>query len=190
MARTRSGGSKGIRIDFRGVPKEIRRGQGARRLPEGDYLLKIIEGEKRMNRDETSSYINWRFAVAKGPQKGAPLFDNTSLKQNALFNLRNLIHAAVGKNVAGSVVNFRPETLYGKIVAATVVDDEVPASEGRSAKMRSRPVDYRPKDKLTDTGTDEEEEDEEEEELDEEEEEETEEEDEDEDLEDVDIEEL
>jgi hypothetical protein len=174
--------SKKMRINFGDVPKEIKRGGGSRHIPEGDYLLKIVNHEvRKSDKADGGKYINWQFTVVGPQSKGATLYDMTSLKPQALFNLRNLIHAATGKNVAGKSLDFDPSVLHGKVVAATVADDEY-KPEGKPSKMRSRPVDYRPKDELE---LDEDEDEEEEEEETEEEEEE-----EDEDLEDVEVEEL
>jgi hypothetical protein len=177
--------AKALKIDFGGVPEEIRSGGGrAAHVPEGDYLLKIVSHEVRKTKDGTGRYISWRFAIASPAKyKGKTVYDITSLKPDALWNLRNLIHAATGKNTAGKVVNFNPETIYGKVIAATLEDDEYTPDDGPT-KVRSRPADYRPKAELNLAGDDDEDEDEEDEEEDEEDEE-----DED-DLEDVDVEDI
>lgn len=167
------------KINFGDVPPEIRGGgTRAAHVPEGDYLLKVVKGEWREKKDESGSYINWQFSIISPTKyKGKTVYDITSLKPDALWNLRNLIHAATGKNVAGKAVNFDPTMLEGKVVAATLEDDEF------NNKTRSRPVDYRPKAELKakDKDDDEDEEDEEDE---------VEEEEEDEDLDDVDVEDL
>ncbi len=171
-----------LKVDFSGVDKEIRRGGGAAHVPEGDYLLKIVSHEVRKSESSGARYINWRFTIASPKEhKGKTIYDNTSLKPEALWNLRNLIHAATGKNVAGKAVGFDPSTIEGKTIAATLADDEFETGEGASkrTKLRSRPVDYRPKDELEDEGDEEEEEEESEVEVDE-----------DEDLEEVDLEEV
>ena len=169
---------KGYKVNFGNVPEEIKSGGGrAAHVPPGDYLLKIVEADYRENKKDSGHHFSWRFSIASGKYKGKTVYDITALKPDALWNLRNLIHAATGKNVAGKVVNFDPESLYGKIVAATLEDDEY------DGKVKSRPVDYRPKSELKTSDDDEDEEDEDEEE----EEEETEEE---EDLDDVDVEDL
>ena len=159
-----------LKVDFTGVDPDIRRGGGVAHIPEGDYLAKIVSSEVRESEKSGSRYISWKMSIANGEFKGKPLYHITSLKREALWNLRNLIHAAVGKNVAGKALNVDTTAIEGKIIAITVEDDEY---EG---KIRSRIVDTRPKDELeTD---DEEEEEEEEEEVEEEE------------LENVDLEEL
>jgi hypothetical protein len=174
--------AKKIKIDFGGVDTEIRSGGRAAHVPEGDYLAKPVNAELRKSEKSGSKYISWRFQILEPKKfKGKTLYDRTSLKPDALWNLRNLIHAALGKNVAGKVINLDPEVAYGKPLMITVEDDEY---EG---KLRSQIVDYQPKDKYEE-GEDTDEEDEDEETDEEEEEEEDDEEDED--LEDVDVEEL
>ena len=176
---------KKIRIDFTGVDKEIRSGGRAARVPPGDYLAKAVNAELRKSDNTGSKYLSWRFTIVEPKKyKGKTLYDRTSLKPNALWNLRNLIFSATGKNIAGSVLNFDPEAVYGKILMVTVEDDEY---EG---KVRSQIVDYQQKKKFNAKDADEEDDDEEEDEDDEYEEEEEEDEEEDEDLEDVDVEEL
>jgi hypothetical protein len=160
-----------LKVDFSGVDTDIRRGGGAVHVPEDDYLAKIVSSEVRESEKSGSRYISWKLAIHNGDFKGKTLYHITSLKPDALWNLRNLIHAATGKNVAGKALNVDTSIIEGKIIAITVEDDEY---EG---KIRSRVVDTRPKDEL-DLEKDEEEEEEEEEEETEEE------------LEDVDLEEL
>jgi hypothetical protein len=170
--------AKKMKIDFGGVEQEIRSGGGkAAHVPEGDYLLKIVSHEVRKKEDTGSKYINWRFTIVSPKEyKGKTVYDITSLKPEALWNLRNLIHAATGKNVAGKAVAFDPEAIEGKIVASTLEDDEYTRTKDgeQITTIRSRPVDYRPKDELEADEDDDEEEttetetdDEEEEELEE-----------------------
>lgn len=169
--------AKTMKINFGGVPKEIRKGGSVKHIPEGDYAFKIISHEVKKKEGATSRYLNWRLQVSKGPKKGSPMYYITSLKPDALWNLRNFIHAATGKNVAGKSVEFNAEKLYGKEVGGSVIDDEY---EG---KIRSKLDTVFPIEELSDT----EEDDDEDEDTDEEEEEEEEDED---DLEDVDVEDL
>jgi Protein of unknown function (DUF669) len=160
-----------LKVDFSGVDPDIRRGGGAAHIPEGDYLAKIVDSEMRESEKSGSRYISWKLAIANGEFKGKTIYHITSLKPEALWNFRNLIHAATGKNVAGKALNVDTTALESKVIAVTVEDDEY---EG---KVRSRIVDTRPKDELELEAETEEEEEEEEEEAEEE-------------LEDVDLEEL
>lgn len=168
--------AKKERIDFGGVPKEIRRGGGATHIPAGDYLCKIIKHEKKWKDDDKSNvpYFSWQFQVKEGPAKGTTLYYITSLKASALFNLRNLIHAATSKNVSGKAVNFDPESLYGKTIGVGVQDEEW------DNKIRSKAVDVFHPDEMEEDEDDDEDSDDEEESEEEE----------DEDLEEVDLDDL
>jgi hypothetical protein len=124
-------------------------------------MLKIVKGEMRKNKNDNGRHFSWRFTIATGKYKGKTLYMVTSLKTDALWNLRNLIFAATGKNVAGKVSSFDPSTIEGKVVAGTTEDDEY---EG---KIKSVLVDIRPKEELGGDDEDEDDEDEEEEDDDE-----------------------
>jgi len=156
----------------------------AARVPEGDYELKIVSGEMRENEDSGSRGINWKFQIATGKYKGKTLFGYTSLKKEALWNLRNLIHAATGKNTAGKIVDLNLDSLTGKIVGSTVEDDEY-TKNGRT-KISSRPQVFFPRDEVEHPDADDDE-DEDDEDIDDEDEDEEED---DEDLEDVDVEDI
>jgi|SRR5215471_1467884 len=174
--------SRTIRIDFRGVDPEIRSRSGrAARVPEGDYLLKILHGDKRQNKNGDGSHISWSFSVISPKEySGKTLYMVTSLKPDALWNLRNLIHAAIGKNVAGSIANFNPGTIEGKTIAATTEDNEYTNPETGRTRISSQVLDVRPKSQLKTDDEDEDEEDYEDDDEDEVEEEDEDEEDEDE----------
>lgn len=183
-------GKSKLRVDFGGVDKEIRgKSERSARVPEGDYHLKIISAEVKKSEKTDSKYVSWKFQiVAPTEYKGKTLFSITSLKKDALWNLRNLIHAATGKNVAGKAMDLDLEKLYGKVVGATVEDDTYTKNEGeRDEKtvVRSRPSTFFPKDEadLADSDDEEDEEDDEEETEDDDE-------DEEEDLEEVEVDEL
>jgi hypothetical protein len=185
VARARK--TKAEVIDFGGVPEE--RGGGRRHIPEGDYLAKIISVEKRWKDDDRSNipFFSWRIQINDGKYKGTTFYHTTSLKPEALFNLRNLILAATKKNVAGKQLSFDPQKLIGKVIAISVEDDTYRDTKTGTDRLVSRIVDTRPEDELE---ADEDEDEDVDEEEDEEEDEDEDEEEEDEDLEDVDVEEL
>lgn len=172
--------AKKMKLDFGGVDKEIRKGGGRVRIPEGDYLAKIVEAELRTSERSGSRYFTWKMQVASGEFKGKTLYMTTSLKPEALWNLRNLIHAAVGKNVAGKQLDFEPEKLYGKLIGISVEDNEY--TKDGTTKVTSQVASAFPKDELAESDDDEDEDSDDEEEEEED--------DEDEDLEEVEVEEL
>jgi len=133
---------KPVQVDFTGVDQEIRRGGGSY-VPPGDYGAKIVKGELKDSERSGSRYFAWQMQITRPSEfKGKTVYTNTSLKPEALWSLRNLIHAATGKNVAGKALNFDPEKLYGKEVAITTEDREY------DGKMRTNVVDIRPVDEL------------------------------------------
>jgi hypothetical protein len=185
---------KAMVVDFGGVPEERR--QRTRRIPEGEYKAKIVSWKKKYKDDDKTNvpYISWMIQITEGKHKGVPFYENTSLKTDSLFNLRNLIFAATDgkKNVAGKKVNFDPDSLVGAKIGIIVEDEEY------DGKMRSKIGDVRPlsemeEDDEEDDDTDTEDEDDsdsEEEEEDDEDEEEADEEDDDEDLDEVEVEDI
>ena len=180
MARPRR--QSNLRVNFSNVEEEIRKHtQKAAKLPDGDYIVKILEATFRENEDTGSRGINLRVQVVR-PQKhkGAIQYGYCSLKKEALWNLRNLINAAFGRNVAGKTVDVDLEKFRDKTVGAVIEEDEY------QGKVRSRVSTWFPRDEYEeseaeDTDDDEDEEEEEEDEYEDEEEEEEEDEDEDED---------
>ena len=176
--------------DVEGTPGQRR---GGRRIPEGDYLAKITKVEP--HKTEKGRSFHWQFQVTESASgnkkyKGTTFHYYTSLKPDALFNLRNLIFASTGKNVTGKAVNFDPNKLVGKVIGIIVEDEEY------KKKIQSRCVDVLPKDQLEaedededEDDEDEDEEDDEDEDEDEEEDEEDDEEDDEDDLDDVDVDE-
>jgi len=172
-----------MKIDFGDVDPEIRRSSKAAHVPEGEYLVKIVTADVNKSERSGSRYIRWKTSIVSPEKyKGKNVWGSTSLKKEALWALRNLIFAATGRNVAGkSSVAFDPENLYGKIVGASIEDNEY-TRDGKT-RVTSQISTFFPKDDYTQPEDEEEAEEEEEEEEEEAEEEE-------EDLEDVDSEEI
>jgi hypothetical protein len=175
---------KTITIDFGDVPKEKR--QRFRRIDEGEYPAKVVSWKKKYKDNDKSNapYLAWTLQITEGKFKGTPFIENTSLKKDALFNLRNLIFACSNgkKNVAGKTVNFDPDSLIGKKIGIVVEDEEY------DNKMRSTVVDMKPISEMEEDEDEEADEDEDEEEDEDEAEDEDEEEDDD--LEEVDVDEV
>jgi hypothetical protein len=164
--------SETLRIDFSGVDKEIRSGGRAAHIPEGDYLFKVVSHELRKSERSGSRYISWQVQCMSKPYAGKTIYHITSLKHEALWNLRNLIFACTGKNFGGKVANFAPRTIYGKVFAGTTEDDTYIKNEGNENErevMRSILADIRPKAELKGSDEDEDEDTEDEEEYEDEE---------------------
>jgi hypothetical protein len=161
--------AKKIRIDASDVSKEIRKSGGRVHVPEGEYLVKIHNHEVNKTKNESGKYIRWECIITKPEKyKGKTLRGITSLKKDALWSLRNLIHAAKGTNIAGKVVDFDPETIYGKVVGAAV-SDNVYTDKNDNERISSQIDSFFPKDEVNLVGEEAEDEDDDEEEEDEEE---------------------
>lgn len=144
---------KAYDVDFSGVEKEIRKGgKSGKQIPEGDYIVKVVGMERRQNKAEDGYMFVWRTQIvsdAKGKtkQKGNTYYYNTSLKPQALFNLRNVIHALSNgkKNPAGSSMKIDPADWVGKQAGVTIEDDEY------DGKIRSAITDWIPLKDLVDS---------------------------------------
>ena len=156
MARPRE--SK-VRVNFTGVEEEIRKhAQRAAKVPDGDYLVKIMDAQMRENEDTGSRGINIRAQIVK-PKKysGKTQYGYCSLKKEALWNLRNLINASLGRNVAGKTVDLDLSKFKDKIVGAVIEEDEY------QGKVRSRISTWFPREEFEEAEDDDTDEDEEEE---------------------------
>jgi len=142
VAPPRRGKSDNVRVNFSGVEEEIRKHtQRAAKLPDGDYLVKILDASMRENEDTGSRGINVRAQVVRPLKyKGKTQFGYCSLKKNALWNLRNLINAAFGRNVAGKTLDLDLGKFKDKIVGAVIEEDEY------QGKVRSRISTWFPRD--------------------------------------------
>jgi hypothetical protein len=120
-----------MQIDFTGVEGK----KGARRVPEGDYLMEIADySVDHKKDDETNQFVKVEYKILQGPTKGSwnEIFN---LGKTSLWRLRNFLEA-VGFTIPSSAVSVPFEKLIGRKVAMTIGDDEY---EG---KTRSKAQDY------------------------------------------------
>lgn len=160
--RRSGGGSDTVNVDFQNA--SLGGGRGAH-LPKGVYDFKVASGEVRES-DSGNDYISWQLEVKSGKQKGKKIYHITSLKPDALWNLRGMLEAC-GIETPESKFKFKIKSVVGKSFRAEVEDDEY------QGKTKSVIRDY-----VVEEDEDDEEDEDEEEEDDEEEDEEDEEEDE------------
>jgi len=59
-------------------------------LPEGEYDVEVDKVEVRMNKAGDGLYLNWELAVIDGDYENRKLWMITSLKQTALFRLKQV----------------------------------------------------------------------------------------------------
>lgn len=112
---------KKLTVDFSNVEERA----GSIRIPEGDYLFQVMDYELKSKKDDsTSKYLNWKFKIVEGPGGvGKSLYYITSLKPEALFNLKGML-GDMGFKVPKSTVDIPLEKCIGKQIAGTVADDE------------------------------------------------------------------
>ncbi len=159
-----------ISVDFSGTSTRAR-------VPEGDYLVKVLEITEEEGQDSGKPYLAWNLEITTGKFAGKRLKHITSLQPQALFNLRNTLEA-LNVEVPDSVSDIDLDALEGLEMGVGV---EVETYQGNK---QSKVVDVFPEEELEETDEDEEEANEEEAEEETEEEEDEDEEDEDEEEED------
>ena len=115
-----------LNVDFSGVEERTL-------VPPGDYVCKVKKVELKTNKKGDGKYIQWNVQIGTGQYKGNVLYHITSLKPQALFNLRNTL-IACGIDVPTKAINLDTSILPGKILGITVYHEEY---EGKpSAKIR------------------------------------------------------
>jgi hypothetical protein len=92
-------------------------------VPEGEYICKVAKVTLETSENSGGKYLKWEIVIAAGEYKGNKLYHNTSLKPNALFNLRNTI-IALGLECPKSVQTIDTDKFVGKIVGVTVKHEE------------------------------------------------------------------
>ncbi len=124
-------------------------------LPEGDYLAKVQSVEQTES-STGNPMLKWVFATIDDDKKynNKPLFVNTSLQPQALWNLRNLLEA-LGEDIPDDEFDLDLESMVDKPIVLTV------AYEDYEGRKQARVTDYGPADDATTAGSEEEEEEEE-----------------------------
>ena len=117
-----------LTVDFTNVADRREGGGKAAHVPPGDYLLQVVGCEKRPTKDDPGGpgYLSWKTAIVS-PEKHAKagyVYFVTSLKEEALWNLRNFIED-LGIKVPKSSVKIPIQTIVQKklIFGATLDDD-------------------------------------------------------------------
>ena len=110
---------RAMQIDFTGVEGK----KGARRIPEGDYLMEIVDWSVDHKKgEEEKVFTKIFYKILKGPTDGKwdEIFGH---QKNQLWRMRNFLEA-LGFDIPSSKVKVPFEKLVGKKIAMTVVDDE------------------------------------------------------------------
>lgn len=114
--------SKKVKVDFTGV-------ESFNRASEGQHVVKIATAEMRESQGG-NDMISVAFEVTKGQDKGARVFENYPLAENALWKLKGMLQA-IGMKCEGKV-QLDLDKLVGKVCIVEVAHEEY---EG---KLRAR----------------------------------------------------
>lgn len=87
-----------LTVDFSGVEVGARGPRGDR-VPEGDYLMKVVDVQLRENKEKTGQYLSWLLQVVEPKAyAGKHVYHRTSLKREALWNLRGFLIDLLGED--------------------------------------------------------------------------------------------
>jgi hypothetical protein len=114
--------SSKISVDFSGVESG-----GGRKVPDGEYLLKVVEVEVK-DSQAGNQYLAFKYKVANGPFAGATIWDNVSLKSTALWRLRTLLEC-FGMNPADGKMDLDLPKMVGKTVFVEVANETYQGKE-------------------------------------------------------------
>lgn len=119
--------SNSLRIDLSGV-------EGRVNFTEGDHLLEVMEVTQEEG--TKAAYISWKFKATEDDESaGAIVYNNTSLSEQSLWNLRTLLEA-LGVEIPDSEMEIDLDELVGLQVMGTI---EMETYEG---KKRPRLADF------------------------------------------------
>lgn len=117
-----------VTVNFKGV-------EGRILLPEDQYRVKVAEVSQEDG--SAAAYLKWKFEVSEGKFEGKPLYHNSSLSEQALWSLRNLLET-IGVDIPDDEMDIDLEELVGKELMVTVTHEDY---EGRA---RPRLTDFAP----------------------------------------------
>lgn len=117
-----------LSVDFSKVSERREGGGKSIHVPEGDYVLRVVGCElKKKKDDDDSKYLNWRLEIVKPErhQQHGVIYFVTSLKEEALWNLRNFLED-LGYTIPKKAVDVPIAKIVEakKLIGATLQDDE------------------------------------------------------------------
>jgi flagellar biosynthesis GTPase FlhF len=148
MARARKASKKKtVSVNFTGVESRVL-------LPEDDYHVKVSEVTKEEG--SKGDYLKWVFEVTEGKFEGNKVYFNTSLTEQSLWNLKNLL-TTLGVEVPNDELDIDLDELVDLEMMAAI------AHENYEGKRQARLVDFYASDESAPAPADEDEDEEEEE---------------------------
>lgn len=125
--------SSNAEVDF----GSIEEGGGARvRVPEGDYPAKV-KSVKFATSQKSNPMFVWTIIGTDGKVKGKEFMEYTALTPKALWKLRDLMEATVGKAPGGKVntrklLDYCKKKVVGQPLGITLEDDEYTNEKGKT----------------------------------------------------------
>jgi len=149
-----------LTVDFSNVGDRTEGGRAAH-VPPGDYLAQVLGVELRSKKDdETSKYLSWKLGIIKPEKfKGAGvIYFVTSLKEEALWNLRNFLEDC-GIKVPKSAIKLPLADIIAKkpTLGVTLDDDEYNGKVKSKVQATFKKADYEDTGEATTEDEDEEE---------------------------------
>lgn len=125
MAKRRKKSSAGSDVVVAEFGHKDAKGGGSRnpRVPEGDYLCKILSAEKKEAKESGNQMIVWKLKIIEGKYKGKEMTARTVLIPTALFMLRHLLEA-LGVDVPEKTTKIKYSKYVGRKIGITVEDGE------------------------------------------------------------------
>jgi hypothetical protein len=134
-------GVKVVSIDFTNVKDSG--GPAGAHVPEGDYLLQVADVGVFENKNKDGSHVKWQLKIVKGAGKGT-IYYRTSLKEDALWNLRNFLQDLRGKTIEKKALKIDFSKMVGLEIGATLADGEPYNNKVRSEIVATFPAsDYK-----------------------------------------------
>jgi hypothetical protein len=125
-----------VSVDFTDVESRVT-------LPEADYRLVVDEVTEEEGSGEYP-YLKWKFKTqhSQSNLNNKPVYTNTSLSPQSLWNLRNLLEA-LGVETPDSAYEIDLDDVVGYEMVGSIEHDSYEDDEG-SEKTQMRIVDYTP----------------------------------------------
>lgn len=105
---------------------DVDAGGGGGEYEEGMYSARVVDVSHETSNSSGKPYINWEFKITSGSQEGRHVWHNTSLQQQALFAVKQVLQALFpGKDLDKEfdTADIAEEAL-GKEVRIYIVPDE------------------------------------------------------------------
>lgn len=143
-------GAANTDVDFGAIEDN---GGGRVRVPEGNYKAKF-KSVTFGNSQAGNPMFTWILVGTEGKLKGKELKEYTALTPKALWKLRDMMEATLGKAPGGKVntrklLDHCKKNMVGKEVGVTLEDDEYVDDKGKS-HISSKVSDYLSLDDLSD----------------------------------------